>query len=224
MQGYADGFVPSLASFNVAGGVVNLKKRGSNILLDEILAGFGPDGNRLQGTGIVKKAFDLAVDEGKRTGAENILVDILNSKVADSLNNNPKFSAYGPFSRGKYKIPLSGFAEGFVPSLASLFDVKGVLGRGVRGTAYSIAGAKNLPEVVFKKFHPNATGFKLSNPEAIGAEFEQFKMLESLGFNVAKVFGSKQRSIARGGIVKEGQRVPCTHARKRDWFRPARPT
>jgi TP901 family phage tail tape measure protein len=120
VRNVADGYVPNLASYAVAGGKVNLKKRGGDLILDEILAPFNPaTGERVSGTGIVRQAFDLAIEEGKKIGAENLVVDIINSKVASSLNNNPRFSPFGPFSIGKFKFPLMAFAGGFVPSLAN---------------------------------------------------------------------------------------------------------
>lgn len=121
-KGAAEGFIPSLASYELAGGKVNLRKRGGDLVLDEILAGFDDSGNRMSGTGIVRQAFDLAIGKGKEMGANNLVVDIINSKIASSLNGNPRFSAFGKFGIGKYKLPLASFAEGLVPSFSLGLD------------------------------------------------------------------------------------------------------
>lgn len=117
VKNVAEGFMPNFSTFDIAGGKVNLRKKGDDIVLDEILGGFDNSGSRKSGTGIVREAFDLAISEGKKLGADNLLVDIINSKVASSLNNNPKFSEFGPFSIGKFRFPLAALAGGFVPSL-----------------------------------------------------------------------------------------------------------
>lgn len=114
----AEGYTPNFTMFDILGGKVNIKRKGNDIVLDEILAGFDEAGNRKSGTGIVREAFDLAVDQGKKLGAENLIVDIINSKVAASLNGNPRFSGFGTFGIGKFKLPLSALASGYIPSLA----------------------------------------------------------------------------------------------------------
>ncbi len=229
VRNVADGYVPNMASYEVAGGKVNLRKRGKDIVLDEILGGFDSNGDRLEGTGIVRKAFDLAIEEGKKMGANSLIVDVLNSRVAKSLNGNSKFSGLGPFSTGKIKIPLMGFAnghvpsfnssalssdtlfaEGFVPSLVNKRIMAGkAIGEGDASTVFEnpmLTGKKGLPELVFKKFKEYNKTTGASATEGIRDEFSVFKYMESLGLPVTKAYGSLGRSQARGGIVKEKAR------------------
>lgn len=162
VNGVADGYVPSMATYNVAGGKVNLRRRGGDMILDEILAGFDKNGDRQSGTGIVRQAFDLAIEEGKKSGANNLIVDILNSKVAQSLNGNPKFASFGPFGIGKYKIPFSSFAGGLLPENA----VKEAAGREVAdlmNQGYSRSEAMNSLRVGSSKLLKSDT-----NPLGLG--------------------------------------------------------
>ncbi len=197
VKNVAEGFTPNMASFELAGGKVNLKRRGGDLILDEILAGFDPTGNRKEGTGIVRQAFDLAIEEGKKLGAGNLIVDILNSKVASSLNSNPKFAGFGPFGIGKFKIPLGGFAGGHIPNLAPTTFLKSAqfIGSGAFGEVYR---NKRFSNLAFKDLRGN----RAATEEEVQDEYIRTKFGEALGLPVAPVLGSLRRSKARGGLFK----------------------
>lgn len=98
----------------------------------------------------------------------------------------------------KYGLPPNAekiqAAVGYPNLLAGEAIGKGSFGRVIR--------SKKNPNLVFKEFF----GAAAENPNEVGGaghEYSISKVLEESGVPVAKVFGSRKRSIARGGLFKE---------------------